>query len=713
MGAARSVGRWSAGGARWALYAAVLAPLVHSTGFIYPFLVPAALWFRLAVASAGVLASVAVLTGALRVRPPVDAVAGALVLFLAASAVAALAGEAPAHSFFGGFQRMGGVVAWAHYAAWYLLLRTLLDREGWTRLLGTLAACAAAAAALGALQAWGGAPGTHPLLGMDRVQATMGNPGYLSIFLLFGLAACGLLARRTDAGGARVLLATAAGLQGAVLMLSTIRTTLVALLAALLAAGAVLWLGRGATRRRRWGAGLAGAALLAAAGLWAARGTSVVRSLPTVDELAGTSVEGKSLQTRFVLWEAAGDGLRAAPLLGVGPENYRLAFDRHFSPRLYEIRDGAPPYFTEAHDEYLDAAAETGLVGALALLLFWAALARRGWRAARGGLDPPEAALVAGCFVAWAVFLLAWFGTPTTVPAFLGLAAFAGAALEGEEPWGSPTGAGGADAPRWTAARVGAGAAGVLLLAAGLHTLALARPARALAHARQGSSVAERVERFEAAMDARVPGAEEVATEYAGFVAGLDLDAVARASGGERRALERGFRGAAAALEAQIARDPANARRRALAADLALSRFRFDGDSAHLESALEAARRAVERSPPRLRYRRMLSDLLMTAGRPGEARAALEAARGLLGGVGELHYAVAKIHAAEDRIEPAARGLERADSLGYEPERSNRPVYATVATSLLTAGDTARARRIVRMAGGRFDFEPAPGGDGG
>lgn len=715
-GPLRRTGAACASAARWALYASVLAPLVYATGFVYPFLVPAALWFRLTVALAAVLASAAVLAGALRMRPSRDAVAGALVLFVAASAVSALAGPAPEHSFFGGFQRMGGVVAWGHYAAWYLLLRTLLDREGWRRLLGTLAACAAAAAALGALQAWGGAAGAHPLLGMERVQATMGNPGYLSVFLLFGLVACGLLARRTDSRTVRAMLAAAAGLQAAVLLLSTIRTTLIALVAAVLAGGVVLGLGRGASRRaRKWGGALAGIALLAAAGLWAARGTAALRSLPTLEELTGTSVEGKSLQTRFAAWEAALDGFAGAPLLGVGPENYRLAFDRHFPPRLYEVRAGTPPYFTEAHDEYLEAAAETGLVGTLALLLLWAALARRGWRAARGGLDPPDAALVAGCFTAWAVFLLAWFRTPTTFPAFLALAAFAGAALEGEEPWGRPTvpGREGAGGTPGTAGRAGAAAALVLFAAAGLHTLALARPARGLARAAQARSVAERVERHEAAVDARVPGAEEAATEYAGFLAGLELDAVAGATGADRRALARGFRGAARALEEQIDRDPANARHRALAADLALSRFRLDGDSAHLERAVRAARAAVERSPPRLRYRRMLSDLLMTSGRPEEAMAALEGARGLLGGVGELHYAAAKIDAAEGRIGPAARGLERADSLGYEPERSNRPVYATVATSLLEAGDTARARRIVRMAGGRFSFEDRRGDGGG
>ncbi len=344
-------------------------------------------------------------------------------------------------------------------------------------------------------------------------------------------------------------------------------------------------------------------------------------------------------------------------------------------------------------------------------------MGRRVWKGARGGLDPPEAALAGACFAAYAIVLLTWFRTPNTFPAFVGLVAFAGAAGSGWRRWLRPRraatgetrvpGSGGSDDPRPSRVQVAAGGLVLLaLFAAGaFHTVLLVGPARGLTRAFGASDIAEKVERYETTASSRVPGAEETATEYATLMAALDPDVLRGQRGEARRALGRGFRGASRALTAEIGRDPANARHRALAADLSFNRFRFDGDTAHLERGIEAARRAVERSPTRLRYRRMLSDLLMNAGRPAEALSALEAADDLLGGLGELHYATAKIHAAEGRTEPAARALLRADSLGYEPGRSNRPVYASVARSLLAAGDTARAQEIVGLAGGRFTFD--------
>lgn len=703
MSLRQHIGAGGLAGARWALCGAVLAPLVYTTGSIYPFLVPGALWFRLLVALAGVLASVAVLSGAVRTRLRADAVAGAMAIFLVVAAVAAVAGRAPLHSLFGDFQRMGGVLAWGYVLAFYLLLRGVMDEGGWTRFLWTLSAATAAAAAVGALQAWGGAGGWHPLLGLRRVQATLGNPGYLSIFLLFGLIACGLLFRRVESTPARFVLAAVAGLEAAVLLVGSIRTSLVVLVVAGLAGGAVLATAGGARRSRARGLVLAGAVAVAVAGLWLARDTAVVRSIPTLEEAARTGLEDRSLQERLAAWGAAAEGVRESPVLGVGPENFRLVYDRHFSPDLYAHVD-PPPFLDEAHDEYVEAAAETGILGGIAFLLFWLAVIRRAWRAARGGLDPPDAAFLGACVAGYAVFLLLWFRTPNTFPAFVGLVAFAGAALEGERPWLGIASPGSATRSWKTGRRAAAIAALVVALGAGLHTVALARTAHLLSEAGRSGSVAERVETYEAVVADRPPGGAEAAVEYARFVAGLDSDALGDVTGDLRRDLERGFRGARRALEAEIERDPANARHRALSADLSFSRFRFDGDSAHLERGIEAARTAAERSPPRLRYRRMLSDLYMTAGRPTAALAVLEEAKSLLGGLGELQYAIAKIHAVEDRVETAARGLERADSLGYEPEPSNRPVYATVARSLLAAGDTARAQRVVGMAGGRFNF---------
>lgn len=702
-GMRRRCGSACRAGARWALYASVLTPLFYSTDFIYPFVVPAALWFRLTVSVAGVLAAGAALTGAGRLRVPRDPVLAALGLYLLVAVLSAAAGEAPLHSFFGSYERMGGVVMWVHYVAYYLLLRLLLDGRGWARYLTVLVVTATVLAAAGAFQAHGGGADIHPLLRINRVQATMGNPGFLSVFLLFGLGGCVLLARRSEGWAARIALTGAGLLQAWVLLQAAIRTSLVALFAGVVVAAVVLAVRARTDRRRRWGRRLTVAAVAVAAVLVLARDSQLVRSIPTVEAAAETRLDEPSVQTRLIAWRAGAAGIRRAPLLGAGPENFRLIYERHLDPGIHQLH-GRPPRFDEAHNEYLEAAAETGLLGGLAFLLVWGALFRRVGAAG----DPDgrlEAALLAGCFVAYAVFLLTWFRTPGTFGLFLGLAAYSGATLGaggGASPEGGPPDETGS---RWLRIGTASGAL-VLALAAAAHTVALVAPARALADAGRAGDLPTRVEQLEKAVERRVPGTVEVALEYGVLASDLEPPAVSGAGNPEIRAAgEQAYRSAARVLEAEIRRDPGSARLRALAAHVMFNRYGLGGDSAHLERAIGHARHAADRSPARPRYRRMLGELLMTAGRPERALASLREAASVLEEQGELHYEMAKVHAVEGRIEIAERQLLRADSLGWEPEQSNRPVYARVARALLAAGDTARAQQIVGLAGGQFTFE--------
>jgi hypothetical protein len=96
---------------------------------------------------------------------------------------------------------------------------------------------------------------------------------------------------------------------------------------------------------------------------------------------------------RFTLWRAAGQMAAAYPLLGVGPDNYRLAYGRYLGLRTWDER-------VHANSLYLETLAGSGVIGLSALL--WLAIAVSmvlGRRAAfaRG----PDAALAAGVFAAW------------------------------------------------------------------------------------------------------------------------------------------------------------------------------------------------------------------------------------------------------------------------------------------------------------------------
>ena len=167
-------------------------------------------------------------------------------------------------------------------------------------------------------------------------------------------------------------------------------------------------------RRRvsRLGARRAGAAMLAAAAVTLVVGAGVyvgARGSPFTDVAhawdqfktqgnphGGSSRLGRLGSNRYDFWRVALDRFAAAPLNGIGTDNFRTAYLR--DARSYE----QPRY---PHSLPLRALSQTGLVGAALLALALGAAvvaARRGIRA-RAGLGAAAAGAGLGAFVYWLV----------------------------------------------------------------------------------------------------------------------------------------------------------------------------------------------------------------------------------------------------------------------------------------------------------------------
>ena len=100
---------------------------------------------------------------------------------------------------------------------------------------------------------------------------------------------------------------------------------------------------------------------------------------------------------RAALWSAAVDLWRRHPVTGIGPDNFRWAHAADGGPSHGDVHETAIP----ANNVFLEAAADTGTLGLLALAATLLATARAAWRALqRAAPLSPEAA--------WAAVLLAW-----------------------------------------------------------------------------------------------------------------------------------------------------------------------------------------------------------------------------------------------------------------------------------------------------------------
>jgi O-antigen ligase len=92
----------------------------------------------------------------------------------------------------------------------------------------------------------------------------------------------------------------------------------------------------------------------------------------------GASNAAPGQDTRFTLWKIAWRMFRDRPWTGVGPGHYLTEFRRYHPDMLYGQAE-----WTTAHNVFVHQLAERGLVGEVALLVLFAVLLARAWRAAR------------------------------------------------------------------------------------------------------------------------------------------------------------------------------------------------------------------------------------------------------------------------------------------------------------------------------------------
>lgn len=300
-------------------------------------------------------------------------------------------------------------------AIWFIAAGTIADRRHVAYLLACLLIAPAICAAIGLVQfATGDGPPAFriaPDLPFVRAYGTIGQPnsfaGYLNMVWPLALAlavATTIQAWRTRAARRWIL---AAAIWGITLL------TLAALAASFsrgawlgAAAGALglaLALGRRALPALLGTAGIAALAIgLALAGVLpealASRLASIASSLALFDAATvAVTPENFAVVERMAQLQAGWNMFLAAPLSGVGPGNYSIAYPDYAVGAWYSSRG-------HAHNYYVHMSAEGGIIGLLTYLALIGGALRQAIIALRRATDPiPRSAAIGGCGIIAAV----------------------------------------------------------------------------------------------------------------------------------------------------------------------------------------------------------------------------------------------------------------------------------------------------------------------
>ncbi len=285
-------------------------------------------------------------------------------------------------------------LAWATYSLcttrrrWLLLARAVA--------LGGLAIALvglAEASGIPAIQAWLASlqEGSVPIGDVPRIASTLSHPNVAAVLLELSLPL--LIAWVwTAARRSRVPLALGALANLLAMVLTFSRAGIVAGLAALtvMASLSVAY----GERRRLLTLGLV--ALVVPAALISAAMTAPGLDRRLTAELTPASAQPSSNNTqpsRYEYWLVASDMLRDYPWLGVGPDNYRWRFAAYSGIPANNLG-------IHAHNQYIEALADTGVVGLLAFGSLLACLVRSAIdrvRSSNAGVEdwPGRAALLA------------------------------------------------------------------------------------------------------------------------------------------------------------------------------------------------------------------------------------------------------------------------------------------------------------------------------
>lgn len=689
------------GPAAWLAALALLTPLVRFESLAFGgATIPRSVWFR-AVATAGaLLLLVGFFLRALRARERRDPVLLAFAAFVAVLLVAAFLGVAPKRSLWGSWTRMWGVVAWGYLLVHYLVVRGLVRREEWPPLLLLSLAVSALVSLVGIAEA--AAHASDPV--RWRIVSTIGNPGFLAVYLLLHLGIGALLLTRARTRGERVAVGALMALDLAAFALAD-SVAGWAGLAAGTGTAAVLYLaGRGSRPARAALAGVSFLAVGTTALLLAARATPLSEGIPLVGRLAAISPSEASLGGRLAFWQAAARGARESPLLGVGPENFGILFSRYFSPELYGVL--LTTYADRAHDVFLEQLSTAGAMGLAAYLALWVVFFAAVRRAAEPGrLGAAGAVILASTGVAYLVYMVFWFEDLSSMVVVVSLLAFASSFAGGGPLLAFQRGD---RAP----ARVGVAVLAALVAAftfyqwGARHLLAVL----ALDAAQRAPSVEARLRSYDRALALGMPEGDVVAQRYASYLESMAPEVEALGADPYRRAVVDGaLQSALSAMSRNVDANPESDVWRLERSGLLRFAAIFYRDARYHRAAVDDLRAAIALSPRRIRHHHMLAETFLMTEETDSARAALARAREIHPGFGETELYLAKLHYVEGDPTAAAEALFRWMADATYHVNAETELYAQVARPLEERGDVGRAARLyLRYLQVKYAFHTDP-----
>lgn len=350
------------------IFVSFFAPLIVGGSFYFPYIVPKTVFFQI-VAELALFFYVLLIIVDGNYAPKWDLLAKSTLAFFGVYAIAGILGANPERSFFGSYERMLGVINVAHFIALFFVARAVfISLKDWVWLFRAFLFTSVSVGLYG-LGQWLDL-GFLYHAGAGRIDATIGNPAFVAGYFIFAAFFSIFSLLKDSSRGFKYFYIFSLVLSIWAVYASATRGGLLGLAAATVIIVIAYFLQKEKKFVFRKEFLLTGVVIaLFIFGLAFLTGGKSAFFSP-IERLMGISLKDTTTNTRVLAAKSSWEGFLEHPILGWGPQNYNLVFDKYYNPKIYPAEN----WFDHAHSIIFDTLVATGAVGFLIYLFFLGAI---------------------------------------------------------------------------------------------------------------------------------------------------------------------------------------------------------------------------------------------------------------------------------------------------------------------------------------------------
>ncbi len=352
-------------------------------------------------------------------RPKRSPLLFAVILTLFILILATIFGQNPYRSFWSNYERMEGLIGHIHLFLYFLILGSVFKtKKDWQRLFGVMLGVSFITVVYGFLQYFGKAE-IHQ--GNTRLDATFGNATYLAIFLVFHLFLIAIFTVWFRNLYARIGLGILMFLELVILFFTATRGAILGFLGGS-AIFAFLMVIFSKNKKIRYSSAFLILLFIVFVALFIGfKDIPFIKDNPVLGRFASISTVEATTESRFTIWGMSWRGLQEHPILGWGPENYNLVFNKYYEPKLWKQE----PWFDRSHNIVFDWLISAGILGFLAYAGIFGAALYLLWRGYhKGRFSLFESVALTSLFAAYSVHNLFVFDNLTSYFMFFSVLAY-------------------------------------------------------------------------------------------------------------------------------------------------------------------------------------------------------------------------------------------------------------------------------------------------